>query len=93
MAEPIHIDFKHRRRIDPDAPRSLRAAACAVRMFLDREGVDYAVDVVFPDPRWDRRPYLLVTLAVADPDLEERIEKAFPRHDIDFALTDPEDLP
>ncbi len=93
MAEPIHVDFKRKRRVALDSSRTLRAVACGARMFLDRAGVDYAVDLVIPDPKWDRRPYLMVSMAIVDPDLEDRLTAAFPSHDFDFVWCDAEDLP
>jgi hypothetical protein len=94
MAEPIHVDFRARRRIAQDSLRRLKAAASAVRMFLDREtDADYAVDVVIPDPCRDRRPYLMISSADLDIDLEERISTTWGWIDFDFVWCCREDLP
>lgn len=83
MAEPITVDFKRRRRVDP--VQNLQRTAMAVRMFLDRHArCETAVDVVLPDPIRGRSPYLAVTMEVVDTDLEERIERGWPTVDFDF---------
>jgi hypothetical protein len=87
MSEPIHIDFKRRRRIDSVA--DLQSIARQVRLYLDREtDHEYAVDVVIPDPIRDRRPFIQITLPVLDVDLEDRIERGWPRWDFDFVWGD-----
>ena len=93
MAEITHIDFKRRCRVD--SLTRLQAVARQVRMFIDREtDYEHVVDVVFPDPRWDLRPFIQVSMATSDPDLEDRIERGWPQYDFDFVLVgDPEDLP
>lgn len=94
MAETIHVDFRARRRIERDSLQRLMGAASAVRMFLDREtATDYAVDVVIPDPRRDRRPFIQVSTACPEADLEERIEQTWPAYDFDFVWCDSGDLP
>lgn len=93
MSEPIHVDFRARRRIERDCLHRLCAAASSVRMFMDREtNYEYAVDVVIPDPRRDRRPFIQVSTADIDCELEERIERGWPWIDFDFVLTDRGDL-
>jgi hypothetical protein len=93
MAEITHIDFKKRCRVD--SLTRLQSVARQVRMFIEREtDYAYAVDLVFPDPRRDRRPFIQVSLATCDADLEDRIERGWPQYDFDFVLLgDPEDLP
>lgn len=93
MSEVIGVDFKRRHRIDSVA--DLQSIARQVRLFIEREtDHDYAVDVILPDPAWDRRPFIQVSLAHPDIDLEDRIERGWPRWDFDFVtVADPEALP
>lgn len=95
MAEITHVDFRARRRIDLDSPARLQRVARAVRMFIDREtDYDHAVDVVLPDPSRDRRPFIQVSMATCDCDLEESISRGWPEYDFDFLLVaDVADLP
>lgn len=91
MSEPIAVDFKKRRRVD--SIKHLQDVATAVRLWLDCRAVyDAAVDVVLPDPIRDRRPYVMVSMATPDADLEDEIAQRWPRIDFDFAWVDLEDL-
>lgn len=91
MSEPISVDFKRKRRVD--SIRYLQEVATAVRLWLDMRGIyDAAVDVILPDPIRDRRPYVLVSMATPDVDIEEEIATKWSRTDFDFALVDEEDL-
>lgn len=92
MPEPIEVDFRRRARV-PTA-RSLSSIATQVRMFLDRATTnEYAVDVVLPDPKRDRTPFIQVSMPIVDADLEDLIERGWPTTDFDFVWCDPEDLP
>ena len=71
----------------------LLRAADAVHKLLGGWRVGHLVNVVIPDPREDRQPFLLVCIADVDTDKEEVIAQTWPHVEFDFAWIDPEDCP
>lgn len=71
----------------------LLRAAEEVHELLEGWHVDHLVQVVIPDPREDRGPYLLVSMADVDVDKEEVIAETWPQVEFDFAWIDAEDCP